>query len=288
MSATIASITGLQNLANLERFHADDNSLASANFSGLSNLIEIEIGDNDEPGGGDNSLKSINVRGCTALEDLDIDDCDLSAGFPDLSDCTSLIFMDIDDSSIVGSINLSNLPSLKGFDLSYNTGLTEVIISPTQPLCDGGYELNFGDCGLTQTAVDNILVALANGSIEGGYIRIDNNEGEGTNAAPGAAGREALLTLSDRDWNFDVTPGNHTELGLKYEEDENLICASSAVFYGYIVSDSIVEVGNKLYQNSDAWSPALDGWYRLDGDGSIKFEVSGGYGEIISVEPCGV
>jgi hypothetical protein len=46
-------------------------------------------------------------------------------------------------------------------------------------------------------------------------------------------------------------------------------------------------VGNKLYTNSDAWNPADDGWYRLDGDGSIKFEVSGN-GEIISVDPCGV
>jgi hypothetical protein len=50
----------------------------------------------------------------------------------------------------------------------------------------------------------------------------------------------------------------------------------------------MVEVGNKLYQNSDAWMPAEDGWYRLDGDGSIKFEVSGSKGEIISVNPCGV
>jgi hypothetical protein len=284
--AKITTITGLQNLTNLERFLADDNSLVSVDFSGLSNLIQIEIGDNDEPGDGDNSLTSINVSGCTALEELDIDDCDLSAGLPDLSDCTSLIFIDIDDSSIVGSIDLSNLPALKGFDLSYNAGLTEVIISSIQPLCDDEYEINLSNCALTQTAVDNILVALASGSISNGDINIDN-DGDGTNAAPGQIGRESLLILSDRGWSFYVADGNHTELTLAFEALEADICASANTGTYYIADESSITVGNKLYSNSDAWNPADAGWYRLDGDGSIKFEVSGTYGEIISVDPCG-
>jgi hypothetical protein len=288
MAATITSITGLQNLTNLERFLADDNSLVSADFSGLSNLIQIEIGDNDEPGGGANSLTSINVSGCTALEELDIDDCDLSAGLPDLSDCTSLIYMDIDDSSIVGSIDLSNFPALKGFDLSYNAGLTEVIISSTQPLGENGdYSVDLSDCALTQTAVDNILVALASGSSSGGFVDLDNDS-DGTNATPGQAGRESLLILSDRGWSFYVADGNHTMLTLAFEALEADICASANTGTYYIADDSSIEVGNKLYTNSDAWNPADAGWYRLDGDGSIKFEVSGTYGEIISVAPCGV
>ena len=248
MAATITSITGLQNLTNLERFLADDNSLVSVDFSGLSNLIQIEIGDNDEPGGGDNSLTSINVSGCTALEELDIDDCDLSAGLPDLSDCTSLIFIDIDDSSIVGSIDLSNLPALKGFDLSYNAGLTEVIISSIQPLCDDEYAINLSNCALTQTAVDNILVALASGSISNGDINIDN-DGDGTNAAPGQIGRESLLILSDRGWSFYVADGNHTELTLAFEALEADICASANTGTYYIADESSIAVGNKLYTN---------------------------------------
>jgi hypothetical protein len=285
--AKITAITGLQNLINLERFHADDNSLVSVDFSGLSNLIEIEIGDNDESGGGANSLTSINVSGCTALEDLDIDDCDLSAGFPDLSDCTSLAWIDVDQSSIVGSIDLSNLPALRGFDFSGNTEVTEVIISSTQPLGDGE-EITINDCALTQTAVDNILVALASGSVSNGYLQIDNDNDSGTNATPGEAGRESLFILNSRGWSLDVTNGNHTELTLKNELLEEDICASSNVYYGYVVSGSWIEVGNKLYQNSDAWMPAEPGWYRIDGDGSVKFEVSGSKGEIISTAPCGV
>ena len=284
--AKITAITGLQNLINLERFHADDNSLVSVDFSGLSNLIDIEIGDNDEPEGG-NSLTSINVSGCTALEDLDIDDCDLSAGFPDLSDCTSLRWIDVDQSSIVGSIDLSNLPALEGFDFSGNTEVTEIIISSTQPLGDNGRELVANDCALTQTAVDNILLALASGSVSNGFVDLDNDNGEGTNAAPGEAGRESLLILSDRGWSFDIVNGNHTMLTLAFEALEADICASANTGTYYIADESSIAVGNKLYTNQDAWNPADAGWYRLDGDGSIKFEVSGTYGEIISVDPCG-
>jgi hypothetical protein len=288
MGAKLTTITGLQNLTNLEEFRADDNSLVSADFSGLSNLNLIEIGDNDEPGDGDNSLTSINVSGCTALRILDIDDCDLSAGFPDLSDCTSLIFIDIDDSSIVGSIDLSNFPALKGFDLSYNAGLTEVIISSTQPLGENGdYSVDLSDCALTQTVVDNILVALASGSSSGGFVDLEN-ESDGTNATPGLAGRESLLILSDRGWSFNVADGNHTSLTLAFEALEADICASANTGTYYIADESSIAIGNKLYTNQDAWNPADAGWYRLDGDGSIKFEVSGTYGEIISVDPCGV
>jgi hypothetical protein len=66
------------------------------------------------------------------------------------------------------------------------------------------------------------------------------------------------------------------------------ICTSTYTITQYIASGSTIEVGNKLYQNSDAWMPAEPGWYRIDGDGSVKFEVSGSKGEIISTAPCGV
>jgi hypothetical protein len=77
-------------------------------------------------------------------------------------------------------------------------------------------------------------------------------------------------------------------INVAYELLQTNICASNYTVDRYIVSGSTIEVGNRLYQNSDAWNPAIDGWYRLDGDGSIKFEVSGSKGEIISVDPCGV
>ena len=287
MGATITSFTGLQNLTNIQEFKADFNSLTSIDLSGMSTLTEIDLSDNDLPDSSTNSLSSVNLSGCTSLEFLYLDDNDFSAGLPDLSDCTDLNIIDFDQCGIVGSVDISNLPLLEQFDFGGNTELTELIISKNQPLGDNGSELLANDCALTQTAVDNILVALASGSVSNGFVDLDNDNGAGTNATPGEAGRESLLILSDRGWSFDIAPGNHTMLTLAFEALEEDICASANTGTYYIADESSIAVGNKLYTNQDAWNPADAGWYRLDGDGSIKFEVSGTYGEIISVDPCG-
>jgi hypothetical protein len=287
MGATITSFTGLQNLTNIQEFKADYNGLTSIDLSGMSTLTEVDLSDNDLPDSSTNSLSSVNLSGCTSLEYLYLDDNDFSAGFPDLSDCDSLVLIDFDQCGIVGSVDISNLPALEQFDFNGNTELTELIISSTQPLGDNGRELLANDCALTQTAIDNILVALASGSVSNGFVDLDNDNGAGTNATPGEAGRESLLILSDRGWSFDIVPGNHTELTVAKELLEEDICASTYTITQYIVSGSAIEVGNRLYQNSDAWMPAEPSWYRLDGDGSIKFEVSGSQGEIISTAPCG-
>lgn len=282
MGAGLTSITGLQNLTNLQDFRADWSFLTSIDLSGLSNLTYVDVSDQDAVVGGANCLASINLSGCTSLQSLYIDDNDFSAGFPDLSDCTSLRYFDFDQSNLVGSIDLSNLPALEGFDMNGNTGLTEVIISRTQPLGDDGTEILLNNCALTQTAVDNILLELASGSISNGYIQLN----QGTNATPGQIGRESLFVLNTRGWSIDVTGGNHTSLDVAYELLQTNICASTNTTNRYIVSGSAIEVGNKLYQNSEAWNPAPAGWYRIDGDGSVKFEVSGSKGEIISTAPC--
>jgi hypothetical protein len=284
MGAGLTSITGLQNLTNIQDFRADWSFLTSIDLSGLTNLTYVDVSDQDAVVGGASCLASINLSGCTSLQSLYIDDNDFSAGFPDLSDCTSLRYFDFDQSNLVGSIDLSNLPALEGFDMNGNTGLTEVIISRTQPLSDNGTEILLNNCALTQTAVDNILLELASGSISNGYIQLDG----GTNATPGQIGRESLFVLNARGWSIDITNGNHTELTVARELLEEDICASSYTITQYVVSGSWIEVGNKLYQNSAAWNPAIDGWYRIDGDGSVKFEVSGSKGEIISTAPCGV
>jgi hypothetical protein len=285
MGATVTSFTGLQNLTNIQQFRADFNSLTSVDLSGMSTLTVVDLSDNDLPGSGTNSPVSVNLSGCTSLESLYLDDNDLSAGFPDLSDCTSLTYMDFDQCGLVGSVDISNLPSLEYIDFSGNLGLTELIISRNQPIGDNGNEVTLNDCAFSQTAVDNILLELASGSVSNGYVQIDNNN-NGTNATPGEAGRESLFVLNSRGWSFDVVNGNHTALTVARELLEANICASTYTITQYIVNGSSIEVGNKLYQNSDAWMPAEPGWYRLDGDGSIKFEVSGSQGEIISTAPC--
>ena len=281
MGAGLTSITGLQNLTNLQDFRADWSFLTSIDLSGLTNLTYVDVSDQDAVEGGANCLASINLTGCTSLQSLYIDDNDFSAGFPDLSDCTSLSYIDFDQCGLVGSVDISNLPSLEYIDFSGNLGLTELIISRNQPIGDNGNEVTLNDCGFSQTVVDNILLELASGSVSNGYVGLENNNG-GTNAAPGQVGRDSLFILNSRGWNFDVESGNHNMLSLAYELLEANICASTNTNTYYIVSGSNVEVGNKLFQNADAWQPATDGWY---GNGSFKLQVSGS-GTIISSGSC--
>jgi Leucine-rich repeat (LRR) protein len=199
MAAVITLITGLQNLTNLNTFNADYNGLQSVNLSGLANLLYVDISDNDITGLGTNSLTSVNLSGCTALQQLRLDDSDFSAGVPDLSGLTSLVWFDMDQCNISGSLDLQGLSSLEGFDLSGNIEITNVTISSSQPLGDG-FEVLLSNNALTQTAVDDILVALAANSINNGYVQLDG----GTNAAPGATGLAAITTLTGKGWSCDV------------------------------------------------------------------------------------
>ena len=280
MSSVITSITGLQNLSNLSQLRADFNALTSIDLSGMTNLTYVDVSDQDSIVDGSNCLTSINLSGCTSLEQLRLDDSNFSAGLPDLSDCTSLTLVDFDQCGLVGSVDMSNLPALEFIDLNGNLGLTELIISSTQPLGDNGNEVVLDSCAFSQTAVDNILLTLASSSVSGGYTNLSANSG--TNSAPGAAGREALFVLNSKGWSFAVETGYHNMLSLAYEVTEGAICASTNTSIYYTVSGSSLTIGNKLYTNSDAWNPAINGWYAT---GSLKFQVSGS-GTIVTTGSC--
>jgi PKD repeat protein len=198
--AGISSITNLQYLSNLQDFSADYNHLVSVDLSGLTNLTYVDISDCDLPDSSTSSLTTVNLSGCTALEELRLDDSDFSGGFPDLTGLTALRIIDFDDCGIIGTVDISGLPSLERFDFSQNEGLTRIIISSTQPLGDNGEELYAYDCALTQTAVNNILIALAANGVNNGYLQMDG----GTNAVPGAPGLAAITTLEGNGWSVDV------------------------------------------------------------------------------------
>ncbi len=205
--SVITSITGLQNLTNLTDFIADWNGLQSVNLSNLSNLVYVDISDNDISGTGGPSLTSVNLSGCIALEELRLDDSDFSGGIPNLYGLESLIYIDFDQCSITGSVDISGLSSLEGFDFNGNTGLTELVISNVSPL-GSNYELNVYNCALTQTAVDNILVALSENEVTNGYVDLSG----GDNASPSQTGIDAANVLNNKSWSFDynVTATNYT------------------------------------------------------------------------------
>lgn len=199
MAPTITSIRGLQNLTNLQEFQADWNSLTTVNLSGLTNLQFVDISDNLTLDGSSKSLTSVNLSGCIALDTLRLDDSDFSAGIPNLTGLTSLRTLDMDQCDITGSVDLSGFPLLENFDLSGNEELTSVTISSSQPLGDTG-EINASNCALTETAVDNILVALSNNGVTGGYIALDGD----VNAAPSATGDAAELVLEGNGWSVST------------------------------------------------------------------------------------
>jgi Leucine-rich repeat (LRR) protein len=196
MAAKITSITGLQNLPNLTNFNADFNGLQSVNLSGLTNLLYVDISDNNIPGGSTNSLTSVNLSGCTALQTLRLDDSDFSAGIPSLAGLTNLYLIDFDQCSISGVVDLSGLPALAQLDFFGNTALTSIIIADTQPM----QEFSAYDCALTETAVDDILVVLSNNGVTGGQVELDG----GTNAIPSATGLAAKLALEADGWSVNV------------------------------------------------------------------------------------
>jgi len=197
MAAVITSITGLQNLPNLQNFNADWNSLTTVNLSGLANLLFVDISDNDVlDGSGDPSLTSVNLSGCTALQTLRLDDSDFSAGIPSLSGLTSLTLIDFDQCRISGIVVLTGLSALEQLDFYGNTALTSIIIDDAQPI-QYFYAYN---CALTETAVDNILIELSDNGIAGGNVELDG----GTNAIPSSTGDAAILALQADGWTTTV------------------------------------------------------------------------------------
>jgi hypothetical protein len=255
MGATVTSFTGLQNLTNIQQFRADYNSLTSIDLSGLSSLTLVDLSDNDLPGSGTNSPVSVNLSGCTSLESLYLDDNDLSAGFPDLSDCTSLKYIDFDQCGLVGSVDISNLPSLEYIDFSGNLGLTELIISRNQPIGDNANEVTLNDCAFSQTAVDNILLELASGSVSNGYVQIDNNN-NGTNASPSQTGIDALNVLvGDKSWSVDYNV-TKTDYTVSNQSSATRDCELFPNLGLYSLQSDPLEVV-RFYNNADLTSPFL-------------------------------
>jgi hypothetical protein len=196
MAAVITSITGLQNLPNLQNFNADYNSLTTVNLSGLANLLFVDISDNDVLGSGDPSLTSVNLSGCTALQTLRLDDSDFSAGIPSLAGLTSLTLIDFDQCRISGIVDLTGLSALEELDFYGNTALTSIIINDAQPI----QYFYASSCALTETAVDNILIELSDNGIAGGNVQLDGGE----NASPSATGLAAKLALEADGWTVNI------------------------------------------------------------------------------------
>jgi hypothetical protein len=194
--AQIVSITGLQNLVNLQTIIIDFNGLQSVNLSNLPSLSLVDISDCDIPGTNISSLTSVNLSGSTAVQTLRLDDSEFSGGVPDLSALTALEILDLDQCGISGVLDLSGLTSLITLDVAGNLALTSVVIADSQPITD----FNGIDCALTETSVDDILVVLSNNGQANGNVDLS----AGTSAPPSATGLAAKAVLEGNGWVVNV------------------------------------------------------------------------------------
>jgi hypothetical protein len=278
MATVITSITGLQNLTNLQNFNADYNALSSIDFSGLTNLTQVDVSDCDDINTGEPSLTNINVLGCTALEQLRIDGSDFSAGIPDLTSLTSLQYFDMDRCGITGDIDISSssLNALTGFDF-YGNSLTSIIL-PEASLND----VNLNGNALTETAVNNVLQWLNGSQVENGYLDLAN----GTNAIPTGNGAAAKTSLQGKGWNVYVNQAPPGNVGIAASSDFEIVGDFTIEMFvnmsnldgfprpysfgAYPAPNAMSIEGGQLYFWADnaalingSFSPTLGQWYHI-------------------------
>jgi len=190
--AQIVSMRGLQHLTSLVYINVDYNSLQTINLSNLPNLEYADVSDCDVPGTNVSSLKSFNLSGSTNILELRLDDSDFSSGI-NVSNLINLEWLDVDQCNL-SSLDVSGLSNLYYLDAWGNTNMTSLDITGCSNLVD----LYADSCSLTQASVDAILLELDNLGNGGGYADL---AGSG-NAAPGATGLAAIVSLEAKGWTI--------------------------------------------------------------------------------------
>lgn len=276
MAATITSITGLQNLTNLQNFYADWNSLTTIDLSGMTSLVNVDVSDNNATNEGeDNSLTSINLTGCVNIETLYLDDSDFSTGGINsvlgLSDLALCEVIDLDQCGLSGTVDLSTFPNLQSVDVNGNIGISNLILSDAfAPI---NY-LNANDNALTLSSVNDILVKLD----EGGAVSGEVNMQDGTNASPSGLGVDAAVNLDGKGWIINLrTNPTFTQYNNWYDAaDSGSVCAETSTFNTFFASGSL-EIGTQAYAYNWGGVPAAEGWYKSNDtlDTTLYF-ISGG------------
>ena len=244
----------------------------------MTTLNNLDVSDCFIPGsGGTHSLTSVNLTGCTSLQQLRLDDSDFSAGIPDMSGLTNLIYFDMDQCEISGEVVIpAELTALSGFDLSGNaiTSITlpEALLSNVQ----------LYDNSLTEEAVDNVLLWLDDSGVEGGYVDIT---GEG-NSAPSSAGRAAKANLEGKGWDVNVNsaPGGRVGIAASTDFDivgnftiemfvnmSNLSGFPRPYSFGAYPAPNAISIengtlyfwGNQSARVSGNFSPVIGDWYHI-------------------------
>ena len=281
MASVITTITGLQNLPNLQEFYADWNALQTVDLSGLTSLAYVDISDCENPVSDNASLTSVNLTGCTTVTELRVDDSDFSengiSSVIGLSGLTNLEVIDIDESGLTGTLDLSAFPSLRVVDVGYNYTLANVAISSSQPIESfTGYS-----CAFTQEAVDSIILALSENGVSNGNVYL-------TGEVMGTISTEtipAVRTLAGNGWYLELESYSSQFTVTTSYPTEGEACADSTFGNSvYTLSGVNVESGSYVYSDNLLVTPMSDGWFKLENDLNI-YQVSGS-GLIVSQSTC--
>ena len=118
MAAVITSITGLQNLINLQSFNASGNSLITIDLSGLTNLTYVDLRYN-------NIISVDNITWPSGLQVLGLSGNQIVTFNPSIALPNSLQQLDLSENQIVSFNPLIPLPNgLTELYLSYNQIVT--------------------------------------------------------------------------------------------------------------------------------------------------------------------
>lgn len=111
-----------------------------------------------------------------------------------LTGCSHITDLDFSNSGVLPALNLTGLTSLASLEGPNCTSLTSVTVSASDVV--SCLNVNLGGCALTQTAVDDILVALDGAGLSNGNVSLQG----GTSSAPGTSGAAAKTSLIGKGW----------------------------------------------------------------------------------------
>jgi len=131
-------------------------------------------------------LNSINISNCPNLPAIIM---------PSLSSCDTLA---ITDNPSLVNVNIPTLSTVNTVSISRNSSLDTIDVDPSVFNC---LSINFQENMLTQTNVDDILLAVDTAGLTGGELLLDG----GANSSPtGGVGNTEYLSLIGKGWTVAI------------------------------------------------------------------------------------
>lgn len=217
--ANIASLSGIENFANLQTLDCSSNNIASLNVAGMTSLLDLICGSNQ--------LTTLNLAGMSNLQFLACNNNNITS--LNLTGCSSLITIDCSYNQIA-TLNVSGFAGLTSLTCNENN-LTSLDVS-------GLPILDYLDCDNNQITSLNLEGSPAFTFISCSDNQLETLDLSGNNAemADCSANNLTLLIIKNGFDDSDDIIQFHDNPGLQYlcvDADELEIYQEILDFYGY-------------------------------------------------------